>query len=71
MQGVRWRATLAVLAVLVSARCGRGGSPASPSPAPTPTPPGGAAPVVLDGSNFDALVLASTRPCLVEFQLPT
>jgi len=57
------------LAILASAGCGGGSSPASPSP--TPTPLGGPAPIVLDASNFDAWVLASTRPCLVGFHLPT
>ncbi len=60
-----------MLAVLVSS-CGGGGSPASPGPTPTPTPtPAGVAPVVLEAGNFETLVLGATRPCLVEFQLPT
>ena len=57
------------LAILAGAGCGGGGSPSGPGP--TPTPLGGPAPIVLDASNFDTLVLASTGPCLVEFHLPT
>jgi len=64
------RAALAILAILIGAGCGS--STTSPSPATTPGPtPAGAAPVVLDAGNFDTLVLGSTGPCLVEFQLPT
>jgi len=67
---VRRGAALAILAVLLCAGCG--GSATGPSPAATPTPtPAAGTPVVLDPGNFDTLVLSSTRPVLVEFQLPT
>jgi len=61
-----------ILGAAVTVACG--GSSASPTAAPTPAPtPTSVASVlvVLDGANFDALVLASGRACLVEFQLPT
>ena len=64
----RW--TAAVLAAgLVSASCGGGGA-SSPT---MPTPNGGEPTkvLVLDGGNFDALVLAAPRTSLVEFQSPT
>jgi ABC-type glycerol-3-phosphate transport system substrate-binding protein len=60
------RTVLAVAGLLVLAGCGGGGS--SPS-TPTPTVP--SAVVVLDSSNFDALVLGGTKPAVVEFQSPT
>lgn len=61
-----------ILGAAVTVACG--GSSASPTatPTPAPTPTSVASvPVVLDGANFGALVLASGRPGLVEFQLPT
>ena len=65
----------ALLAVaFLAAGCGGGGvpSPTSPSPtSPSPSPGDSSKLVVLDSSNFDALVLASPRPSLVEFHLPT
>jgi hypothetical protein len=69
------RMAAAVLAGLLSAACGGGGSsPVAPNPTPTPAAPtGGDASklVVLDAGNFDALVLATPRPSLVKFQSPT
>ena len=72
----RGLAAAAVAAVL--AGCGGGGTssptaPPTPTPAPTPTPGAGDPTklVVLDTSNFDALVLGMARPSLVEFQRPT
>jgi hypothetical protein len=54
----------AALAALMAAGCG-GSSPTTPAPeAPT-------AIVNLDSANFDALVLASPRPSVVEFHNPT
>jgi hypothetical protein len=64
------RTVLAVAGLLVLAGCGGGGSsPSTPTPTPTPTVP--SAVVVLDSSNFDALVLGGTKPAVVEFQSPT
>jgi len=67
------RATAWVAAVLLAAGCGGGGagSPTSPSPAPSPSSGDSSKLVVLDPSSFEALVLASPRPSLVEFHLPT
>jgi hypothetical protein len=65
------RMTAALVTGLLSAACGGGGS--SPV-APTPAPSGGGDParlVVLDSGNFEALVLAVSRPSLVKFQSPT
>jgi ABC-type glycerol-3-phosphate transport system substrate-binding protein len=62
----RWMAVVA--AAIVSAGCG-GGAAAPSAVASASADP--ARLVVLDASNFDALVLASGQPCLVEFQLPT
>jgi hypothetical protein len=59
---------MASLALLTGACGGGSSSPTTPTPTPTPIP---SAVVVLDSSNFDALVLGGTRPVLVEFQLPT
>ena len=68
------RVALAMLATLVCAACGGGGTSA-PSTVPTPLAaspsPDPAKLVVLDAGNFDALVLGAARPCLVEFHLPT
>jgi thioredoxin 1 len=58
--------TAAALGVLLGTiGCGGGGGPTAPS---TPSPAGA---VVLDASNFDALVLANPQPGLVEFWHPT
>jgi thioredoxin-like negative regulator of GroEL len=66
------RATAPVAAVVLGATlatgCGSSSPALDPAPTPTPIPP---APVVLDSVNFDTLVVASERTCLVEFQLPT
>jgi hypothetical protein len=45
----------------------------SPTTPASPTPPAGDATklVVLDSTNFDALVLGLARPSLVKFQSPT
>lgn len=56
-----------LMAGLLAACGGGGGSPAAPS---TPTS-GASRVVVLDSGNFDAVVLASPRPSLVEFLSPT
>ena len=66
------RSVLAVagLAVLAGACGGSSSSPTTPTPTPTPTPIPSAV-VVLESSNFDALVLGATKPALVEFHLPT
>ena len=63
-----WAAT-----VLLAAGCGGGGASSPTSPSPSPSPPSGDSSklVVLDPSSFDALVLASPRPSVVEFHLPT
>jgi hypothetical protein len=59
-----------ILGALMAVACG--GSSSSPTSIPSPTPtPARSVPVVLDDSNFEALVLLSGRPCLVEFQMPT
>jgi ABC-type glycerol-3-phosphate transport system substrate-binding protein len=66
---VRRRAALALVAGLLAVGCGGGGASS-----PTTNPPGasGSAPlVVLASDDFDALVLAAPRPCLVEFHSPT
>jgi hypothetical protein len=65
-----------ILGAILTIACGGSSSSptAVPTPTPTPTPtpsPPVSAPVVLDATSFDTLVLASGRPCLVEFQLPT
>jgi hypothetical protein len=65
---VRRLATL-LAALLLAAGCG-GGDAASPT-SPSPSPEDSSALVALDSSNFDALVLASLRPGLVEFHRPT
>jgi ABC-type glycerol-3-phosphate transport system substrate-binding protein len=72
MEGTLVRRTaVALVAALLAAGCGGGGS----SPASTTPPPsGGGDPaklVVLDAGNFDALVLATSRPSCVKFQSPT
>lgn len=61
----------AVVAALLVAGCGGGGGPTATS---TPLPPVPGDPsklVVLDAGSFDTRVLASPRPSLVKFQLPT
>jgi hypothetical protein len=67
------RTVLAVGALCLLAGCGGGGSPSTPTAAatPSPTPTVSSAVVVLDSSNFDALVLGATKPVLVEFHSPT
>jgi ABC-type glycerol-3-phosphate transport system substrate-binding protein len=65
------RLSLLLVAALMVAACGGSTSPTSVSTAePTPTSQE-EGPVVLDSGNFTQLVLESTRPCLVEFQMPT
>ncbi len=66
--GVRRRVMVVAGVALLVGGCGGGGS--SPS-APTPTPTPSSAVVVLDSSNFDALVLAAPKPSAVEFHSPT
>ncbi len=66
----RGAAFLAV-AALMAVGCGGGGTSSPTSPA---TPPPGADSsklVILDSSNFDALVVGTPRPSLVEFHSPT
>jgi hypothetical protein len=65
------RMALVLLAGLLAAGCGGGGS--SPVAATPPSSGGGdpAQLVVLDSGNFEALVLAVSRPSLVKFQSPT
>jgi thioredoxin 1 len=63
------RRTAAVLGILLgTVGCGGGGGPAVAS---TPPSASAAGAVVLDASNFDALVLANPQPSLVEFFHPT
>ena len=63
------RRVLAVAGAALLAGCG--GSRSSPTtPAPTPTPTSSAI-VVLDSSNFDAVVLGAAKPVVVEFHSPT
>jgi hypothetical protein len=53
------------VAALLAAGCGGAASPTTVAPdEPTQI-------VALDSGNFDAMVLASPRPCLVEFHNPT
>ena len=59
-----WRVGIAAVA-LAAAACGGG------SESPTRPTPDNPAIVTLDSSNFDAVVLGSPRPCLVEFHNPT
>jgi len=58
-----------ILATAAAVACGGGGA-TTPSPAPTPTGDPTKL-VVLDSANFNGLVLAAPRPCLVKFQSPT
>lgn len=63
------RAAAAAVAGLLAVGCGGGGTPtpsmpASPSVDQTKI-------VSLDARNFDTLVLAGSRPSLVEFHSPT
>jgi hypothetical protein len=63
---------MAAAVALLAGACGGGGSsPTTPSPAPTPTPAAASKVVVLDSGNFESLVLAATRPSVVEFHSPT
>ncbi len=65
---------LAFVAALLVAGCGGSSSPTGapiPSATPSPTPSPRAGPLVLESGNFATLVLASERPCLVEFHRPT
>jgi hypothetical protein len=64
---------LAVAGLALLAGCGGGSSPTTPTPTPisTPAPTPGPSAIVLDSSNFDALVLGATKPAMVEFQSPT
>lgn len=66
---MRRSVTALAVAALIAGGCGGGSSPTTPAPTPTPTPTANI--VVLDSSNFDALVLGATKPALVEFHLPT
>jgi hypothetical protein len=56
----------AAIAALLASGCG--GGAASPTGA---TPEGPTSVVALDAGNFEALVIGSTRPSLVEFHNPT
>jgi hypothetical protein len=67
--GVRRSVTALAVAALVAGGCGGGSSPTTPAPTPTPAPT--ATIVVLDSTNFDAVVLRATKPVLVEFHSPT
>jgi hypothetical protein len=68
---VRRGAVIVAVAALLGVRCG-GGASSTTTPA-TPTAGGDSSSklVVLDSGNFDTLVLAATRPSLVEFLAPT
>ncbi len=65
----RTRATALSLTAGLAIACGGATSPAT-TVAPTPTPAPSKV-VTLDAGNFDAMVLASGRPSLVEFHSPT
>ncbi len=67
------RRVLAVAGLAILVGCGGRSSPTMPNPTPIPTPTPTPIPsaIVLDSSNFDALVLRATKPAMVEFQSPT
>jgi thioredoxin 1 len=60
---------VALLATLLVAACGGGGARPTSSTPPAPGPASRV--VILGAANFEALVLGSARPALVEFHLPT
>jgi hypothetical protein len=64
-----WARAAALVWAGFAVACGGGGT----TPTSSATPAGGdpAKLVQLDSGNFDALVLASARPGLVEFHSPT
>ena len=67
---MRRRVLVVAGVALLAGACG--GSRSSPTtPAPTPTPAPSSALVVLDSTNFDAVVVGAKKPALVEFHLPT
>jgi len=69
---VRRSVMVAAGVALLAGGCGGGGSsPTTPTSTPTPTPTPSSAVVVLDSSNFDALILAAPKPSAVEFHSPT
>jgi thioredoxin 1 len=57
-----------ILGAILTTACGGSSSSPTAVPTPAPTPTSSSMPVVLDSTNFDALVLASGQSCLVEFQ---
>ena len=64
------RVVAAAVVALLAGGCGGGGGSSSPTmPGTTPSVPSKV--VILDSSNFDALVLGMARPSLVKFQSPT
>jgi hypothetical protein len=70
MRRVLWAGALA--AAVTAAACGGGSSVPSAASIPAPSSTGDPSKVAqLDASNFDAVVLASARPGLVEFHAPT
>lgn len=68
---MRRGAAFLAVAALLAVGCGGGGTSSPTSPA-TPSPGGNSSKiVVLESSNFDALVVGTPRPSLVEFHSPT
>jgi thioredoxin 1 len=68
----RWRAVAALLGGLSLIGCGGGsGSPTTSAPPAPAAPTGPSAVVVLDASNFDAVVTNGAGVCLVEFYHPS
>ena len=64
------RVVAAAVVALLAGGCGGGGGSSSPTmPGTTPSVPSKV--VILDSSNFDALVLTSAQPGVVEFLSPT
>jgi len=64
------RAVAAAVVALLAGGCGGAGGGSSPT-TPDTTPAVPSKVVVLNSGNFEALVLTSTRPSLVEFLSPT